>query len=99
MRFPSLAVIKVVLTIILRVQEKCWNSGFDIELSSIVNSAINTYTQSYSCIEWKYNVFIVFLYLGKCFDEALSKDHQERKEWEVIEEQLLDVVNVCLLSS
>lgn len=31
--------------------------------------------------------------LGKCFDEALSKDHQERKEWEVIEEQLLDVVN------
>lgn len=32
MRFPSLAVIKVVLTIILRVQEKCWNSGFDIEV-------------------------------------------------------------------
>lgn len=35
--------------------------------SSIVNSAINTYTQSYSCIEWKYNVFIVFLILRKVF--------------------------------
>lgn len=50
----------------MQVQEKCSNSRFYIEVS-LWNKQLNTYTQSYSCIEWKHNVFIFFFILRKVF--------------------------------